>query len=335
MPDPTSFLGGTIPLISPKALWLWDTSSAVPTVSGYPSGASWGASGFTPTKTGLAPADLKTYCGVPLQFYGNPPVPIDDDTIQGWIRYAEDWIEQESTCLLCQTYIASPPAYQQQAVASLGITLQTSGVGQVQGFDFDLSDAAYDFIFQRAQDEGWMITQMRYRPVRSVVLTPSDFTAIKRISFIYPLLNEIFSVPPQWVVEDGDFGLIRMVPAANVQMLPLFAMQLAFMGFAESVPGALWFQYTAGLTPNDYQTRFSFVKQLVLATASIQALATSQGSINLGATDYTMSMDGVQYATKYPKEGPYSGLIKQNMAIRDTLLESLKSKVSGPMVVML
>lgn len=332
MPD---LLGGVIPLISPKSLWLWDTSTAVPTVSGFPSGASWGASGFTPTKTGLAASDLRTYCGVPIQIYGNPPVPIDDDTLQGWIRYAEDWVEQESTCLLTQTYIASPPAYSALQVATLGITLQTSGQGQQIGFDYDLQDAAYDFMFPRAQDEGWMITQMRYRPVRSIVLTPSDFAAIKRIAFVYPLLNEIFQVPPQWVVEDGDFGLVRMVPAANVQMLPLFAMQLAFMGFAESVPGALWFQYTAGLTPNDYQTRFAFVKQLVLATTAVQALATSQGSINLGATDYVMSMDGVQYSTKYPKEGAYHGLIKQNMAIRDALLESLKSKVSGPQIIFL
>ena len=59
-------------------------------------------------------------------------------------------------------------------------------------------------------------------------------------------------MPPTWFVEDEDFGLIRLVPAANVQMLPLFAMQLAFMGFAESIPGGLWFQYTAGLNNSEY-----------------------------------------------------------------------------------
>ena len=50
-----------------------------------------------------------------------------------------------------------------------------------------------------------------------------------------------------------------MIPPANVQMLPLFAMQLAFMGFAESIPGGLWFQYTAGLNNSDYNGRFSML----------------------------------------------------------------------------
>ena len=127
-----------------------------------------------------------------------------------------------------------------------------------------------------------MYQTLRYRPVQSMGYSPANPTAVKNIAFIYPLLNVFFRLPRAWIVEDRDYGLIRMVPATNTQMLPLWAMQLAFMGFAESLPNGLWFQYTAGLTPNDYNSRFSFMKELVLAEAALTALNSIQGTINLG-----------------------------------------------------
>jgi hypothetical protein len=140
-------------------------------------------------------------------------------------------------------------------------------------------------------------------------------------------------MPGAWFVEDRDFGLARFVPAANVQMLPLFAMQLAFMGFTESVPGAIWMQYTAGLTAYDYTARFSFMKQLVLAQAALTALRSIQGTINLGADSYRMTVDGLLYETKYNGViGPFGALIAQFQTLRDELMHTARSKVSGPMV---
>ena len=310
----TSFIG--------KALWTWNTALPVPQVQLYSSGAS--------TKTGLQPQDLQNFVGVPLQYYGNPPRPVDSETILSWIRYAEDTVEQDTGLLLCQTFVASPPAVNQAQAVAVNCGTQTASGYQVQGFDYDLADAAYDFIFPRAQDEGWMIYSLRYRPLQVVQFSPINPTAIRNASYIYPLLNQFFNVPNPWFVEDHDFGLIRFVPATNVQMLPLFAMQLSFMGFADSVPGGIWFQYTAGLTPNDYASRWSFVKQYVLAEAAIMGLNAVRGTINLGAEAYKMTVDGLAYETRYPKGGPYGDLIDSFKKMRDELKKRAFSRLAGP-----
>ncbi len=327
------------PLVRTTALWTWDLSGVAtgqgPVVSGY------GYNG-SPTKTGLLPSDLQSFVGIPLSMYGNPPTPIPDTTLIQWIRYAEDWVEQETNLLLCPTWVAAPPTKQPAQTTATGLLVSGASNVQQEGLDYDLEDAPYDFFFPRAQDEGWMLQNLRYRPVRS----PNAFnslnqgqifagytTNVKNVAYIYPLLDDFFRVPPSWFVEDSDIGLIRLVPAQNVQMLPLFAMQLAFMGFAESIPGGLWFQYTAGLNRSDYQGRFSFIKQLVLATASIQSLMTMQGTINYGATETEMTVDGVRYKTSYDKAGPFNGLIQQFTRQRKELLAVAINKVSGPMVI--
>ena len=317
---------GTGPQLSSAALWTW-SAPVSGTVTKYSSGAN--------TKTGLQPSDLRDFVGVPLQTYGNPPVPMQDPQLLKFLRWAEDDVETKTGLLLCQSWVASPPARTAQQCAAVGIT-PVSGSVQQLGADFDIEDAAYDFMFPRAQDEGWMIYSLRYRPVKSVNYSTTDTDpmakAIKKISYVYPLLNEFFAVPPSWIVEDHDFGLVRLVPAENVQMLPLFAMQLAFMGFAESVPGGIWMQYTAGLTRADYNSRYSFIQQLVLASASIRALATAQGSINLGVEQQSINIDGVQYQTRFNKEGAFKGLITEFTRQRDELLTQARDMVGGPIV---
>jgi hypothetical protein len=326
-----SGFNGQVTPITPTPLWNWDTTGATPTVIGFsPGGAN------QPTKTGLLPGDLQNFVGVPLQYYGNPPQAVNPASIIQWLRWAEDYVERETGLLLCQSWVAAPPALMPSSPQSIAIDVSGSGGQQQQlGLDYDVYDAAYDFFFPRAQDEGWMNYSLRYRPIRSINYTLSDFNAIKRIAYIYPLLNEFFQVPPNWIVTDEDKGMIRMVPATNVQMLPLFALQLSFMGFADSVPGGLWFQYTAGLTANDYNSRYNFIKQLVLAQASITALQIIQGTINLGATASTVHVDGLSYHTQYSVDGPYQGLIKTFTKMRDELLNSAKSKVAGPMIITL
>lgn len=142
------------------------------------------------------------------------------------------------------------------------------------------------------------------------VFDASNITGVKNISFQYPLLSQYFRMPISWIVEDQNRGLVRGVPSTDVQMLPLFAMELAFMGFAESVPGGLWYQYTAGLTAVDYQANWSFMKQLVLAKASIRALRAMELSVNLGAVERQTIADGLSYRVKYSEKGAFAGRIK-------------------------
>lgn len=331
---------GSTPLVPTQSLWSWDTTGAIPTATGYPVQVSnTYPTGFAPTKTGLSADDLCAFAGVPLQYYGNPPRPVAPATLLGWIRYAEDRIEQETSILLCQTWVASPPTQSVQVTQACGLLPNTTSGYQVRGYDYDLEDAAYDFAFPRWQDSGWGYLTLRYRPLQSTTYgivggsaATVGTTAIKNTSFIYPLLSQFFRMPSSWNVEDRDFGMVRYVPATNTQMLPLFAMQLAFMGFSEDVPGAMWLQYTAGLTPYDYQSRYSFMKELVLLEAAITALTTIQGTINLGAKSVQMTVDGMSYKTDYDVRGPFAGLIDMYMKRKQGLMDTAKNLVAGPMV---
>ena len=115
MSNSPSTIGGPV---ATKALWNWTAkvSGQQPIVSTYSSGAK--------TKSGVQPQDLKNYVVVPIQQYGNPPIPICDDTIYDWIRDAEDEIENDTNVLLCQTWVAAPPARSQQETQLLNLSTQ-------------------------------------------------------------------------------------------------------------------------------------------------------------------------------------------------------------------
>jgi len=314
--------------IPTKALWNWNTavSGQAPTIINFSSGAS--------TKTGLQPNDLRTYLQVPIQMYGNPPVPIDDPSITEWIRYAEDEIENDTNIKLCQTWIAAPPAKSQQATQLLGLVTKYNY--QQLGVDYDFQEAAYDFFFDRARDAGWLYQRMRWRPVKGVdvvdptgIINATNANGTKNMAFIYPLLNEYFRMPQTWVVEDSERGLVRFVPATDVQMLPLFALQLAFLGFSENVPGGMWFQYTAGLTAADYQANWKFMRQLVLAKTATTALGIMQLSVNYGAVSTRLQADGLMQEMKFDPKGAFAGAIAQQELVVDRLTRRAKQMCGG------
>jgi hypothetical protein len=310
---------GNTSVVPTRALWGWSTPTdgSQPVVLTYPTTGG-------PTKTGLMPADLAAFIGIPMQIYGNPPTPIPDATVLRWIRFAEDQVERETTILLCQTWVASPPVKTAPETSAVGLGT-VSGIQRL-GVDYDIEDSGYDFMFDRAQDNGWMVQQLRYRPIKSLI---DSEQALKNLAYIYPLLSTFFRVPPTWMVEDQDYGLIRVVPSTNVQMLPLFAVQLSVMGFADSVPQGLWFQYTAGLTPNDYNSSYSFMLELVLTTAAIRALTSIQLSVNFGALETQMAVDGLNYKTRYDPKGAFAGPIAAFEAQRKALMKTARTKVSG------
>ena len=322
--------------VNSQALWQWDNSGAYPVATGY------GLPGaYKPTKTGLLPQDLQDFVGVPLQYYQPQPSPVSPHTIISWIRYAEDWVESETSILLTPTWVASPPLLQPGVPQLTGVVPAGSGSAiQVLGQDYDLADAGYDFYIDRYKDNGWGCQPLRYRPLRNVtqpsrILSTGDFNATKNMSFIYPLLEQFFRVPQSWIVEDEDFGLIRTVPSSNVAILPLFAMQLAMLGFSEILPNGLWLQYTAGLMPNDYNTRWRFIKELVLCIAAIRALSSIQGTISMGLLEHSTTVDGMSFTAKYDRKGPFSGLIDQFTKQRDELIGTAYTKVAGPAIMTL
>ncbi len=311
--------------IQTDALWTWNTDNLnAPYVIGYYNGQV--------TKTGLLPQALRNFVGVPLIRYGRPPIPVQDPELIEILRSAEDSIEQETNILLCPTAIASPPSRSFQQSIAAQINGHAPNGGQQIGIDYDIPDAAYDFKFDRAKDSGWLIQSMRYRPLR---ILNSDATAIKQLSYIYPLLNEFFQIPFTWYVEDLDFAIVRIVPAVNITMLPLFALQLSVQGFSDSVPGGNWFQYTAGLTPTDYSTRFRFMRQLVLCEAAMVALMTVQGTVNQGLDKSSVLSDGVQTQFSYRTGGAYSDLINNFKKQKQELMDRAIMAVGGVQMEML
>jgi hypothetical protein len=314
-----------------QALWTWTApvSGAAAQVVSFPTvqGAA--------TKTGLTPVDLQNYMGTPIVNFGPPPVPIDPAVITGWIRQAEDDVETVTNIRLCQTWIAAPAAKTLAQKNALNLAPESGTMFQQLGIDFDYEEPGYDFLLEKWRDESWGFTRLRCRPVKSVSYydpgadVGSNATGMKNVAFIYPLLNEYFRMPNTWFVEDQNRGLIRFVPATSVQMLPLFAMQLAFMGFAQSVPQGLWFQYTAGLTAADYASDWSFMKQLVLARASITAWQSMQFSINFGAVEVHTIADGLSQRIKFSEKGPLAAQIANQQPIVDALMKRAKSKTGG------
>jgi hypothetical protein len=301
-----------LPQTPTKAIWTWDTTNYPPKVLSYGNSA--------PTKTGLMPNDLQNFIGIPTIFNTNPPEPMDGTQLLGIIRQAEDWVEQNSGILLAKAWIASPPVSQASLAATNIIITSPSGNGQVYGTDFDIPDSGYDFYYRRFLMEGWGIQQLRYRPLKNIYY----------LSFIYPLLSEFFQIPLSWIVQDLDASFLRIVPSANVQMLPLFAMQLAFMGFAQSLPQALYFQYIAGLDALDYASKYAFMKTLVLSAAAVIVLGILQGTVNYGAIRQATSVDGLRYDTSYPSTGAaYGGLILTFKNQRDELLRTAIDLVRG------
>jgi hypothetical protein len=316
-------------IVPTQAQWAWTSPAAgeAPVVTGYPTTGG-------PTKSGLLPGDLANYILLPLQTYSNPPIPVPDPVAIQWIRWAEDDIENETSIRLCQTWIAAPPAKTQTTTQLLNLGTQYNY--QQLGVDYDFSEPAYDFFYQRAKDEGWLYQRLRWRPVKGVdvadpsgIINPQNLNGVQNMAFIYPLLNEFFRMPQTWIVEDQNRGLVRFVPATNVQMLPLFAMQLAFMGFAQTVPGGLWFQYKAGLTANDYASGWSFMRQLVLAKAGITALGAMQTSLNMGSIETYTQADGLALRTRYSEKGPFYGAIANLQTQVDRLIKRAKMAGGG------
>lgn len=298
-----------------KSLWNWNTGTNPPTIISY--------FGGTTTKTGLMPADLQAFIGVPAVIYTIPPTPLTDAQLFTYIRSAEDLVEQTTGVLLTETWVASPPVPPNMIIPSGVTTTSPPQSGMVQGVDYDLADIGYDFFYRRYLMEGWGQQSLRYKPIQNFYY----------LSFIYPLLNQVFTIPLPWVVEDKDYGMIRIVPSANVQMLPLFALELSFMGFAQSLPQALWMQYTAGLGPVEYSTRFAFMKTLVLAQAALLLLPVLQGSINYGVIRSSTSVDGLRYDQSFPSNGAaYSGLISSFTAMYNDLIDRAKQLVGGGLV---
>jgi hypothetical protein len=149
---------------------------------------------------------------------------------------------------------------------------------------------------------------------------------------MYPLLNNYYNIDPSWYVETKDFGFLRIVPSRNVQMLPLFALQLAVAGFSNNLPGGWVLMYTAGLAPSDYVGRFSFVKNAISASVCAAILTQLQAGVNQGSQEVTVQADGVATTQKWNAKGAFAGEIAAFQAQYEALKDDAYWLVGGPAI---
>jgi hypothetical protein len=170
---------------------------------------------------------------------------------------------------------------------------------------------------------------LHYKPLR---IFNSDFTAVKFFSYEYPLLNNYYVIDPSWFVENRDFGYLRIVPSKNVQMLPLFALQLAVAGFSNNLPGGWNVMYTAGFAPSDYKGRYSFVKNAISAGTVASILTQLQAGVNQGSQEVTVQADGVATTQKWNAKGAFAGEIAAFQAQYEALKDDAYWLVGGPAI---
>lgn len=324
------------PPITPAAYWHWDTTTTPSTLLGF-SLAQFNATGTDRlTKTNLGVADVQNFVNIPLQAQGLNTLPLPESTIIQWIRWAEDEVEQRTGAMLTTTWVSSPMEVQTGAANAANIKVPNGYM--VLGRDCDYADTPYTFDYNRYKDEGWGALSLRHKPLKDITYTPNDvagpgqgFTAIKSMVYIYPLLSQFYAIPLQWIVEDPLASYITLVPSTNVVMLPIYAMQLAMMGFAQSLPGAIHTQYVCGFTDSDYAGSFSFVKQLVLAKVAIQALRSLQTSISVGTTEQRITINNWEQSTKY-NPAPFRGAIEDFEHLEKKLMNRMVNELIGPFV---
>jgi hypothetical protein len=311
-----------------SAKWHWNTTVSPAVVLGY-SQQVFDVTGVDQlTKTGLMPQDVQNYAGVPLTLQGLTPVPLATEFLINLIRQAEDEVEQETGVLLAPTTVAAPPEHLSAAADAAGLL----GGAQLLGVNYDIPETPYVFDYKRFVDEGWGVIQAYHRPLTEPLdanVAEENFTSIKNLTYIYPLLNQFFRIPTYWLVENRKMGMANVVPSQNIQMLPLFSMQIALLGFAESIPGGMHMVYEAGLNPPAYQNEYSFVKQLVAYKAVVNALSIVQGTLNVGAIERKTEVDGLMHSVKY-NMAPYAGLIASFNERITSLTHKLIDLVAGP-----
>ncbi len=272
------------------------------------------------TKSGVTSNDVCNVAGVDLVYSGATPTKMGETLIQSFIRSAEDEIEATLGMFLCPTRVAAPAV-----VHSFGSAASMIGnIPQVQGQDYDVAEAPYDFIYDRWWGGAWGALQFRYRPIQK----------IEAFFLVYPLLNVVSQIPTEWFDEilDHQVGLIRTVPSTNLQLLPLFSNMIAVLGPGQTIPGVLRFQYTAGFTDAELSGQYRFIRQLVAYRAAITALGVAQGSINRGTKTLDVTIDGMRRAVGYSEKGPYYGLIQEFRQEAERLEAKAENLIGGPVM---
>ncbi len=171
-------------------------------------------------------------------------------------------------------------------------------------------DPGYDLDAHLTPPGGWSFLSLRQAPV----------VALESITFSYPGMGLVYTVPAQWIKVDKKQGHVRFIATSNAMTTPMGGFMASAMGM-QSAPQFIEVRYTAGLTNavRDYPDLLDLVQRMVLLGLLTDAVLPGSSSI---------SADGLSQSMSAPD------LEKMKTGI-DAALEALRIRIQGiPLMVL-
>jgi hypothetical protein len=268
------------------------------------------------------PAEIRsTYCfGIPLQDRaGNQLDPNDTGgVIQGFIMKAVAEVERRLGVFLKPTIIKCSPNEQPYTGVSIGNSVDASYAQTgtlVQGTDYDLAEAPYDY------DPGaylqWGFMQLRQSPILTV----------DRVQLVTPNYLEILQIPTPWIKTYPEQGQFEIVPyAGSPTVMTIGAatgMEYPFLAgtFNRAMPQVIWVDYTAGYAQNAIPQD---VHVIVAKIATIELLKFISDALTGGITGANASFDGISESVSMGNGLLYQSRIDQYQKDIDAFFDPKK-----------
>lgn len=205
-----------------------------------------------------------------------PSVQLSDDYIYLKLLAAEAEIRRRLRVYLEPTKIVPDDAPQSELD-----TLEQAGEAWAQ-------EAAYDYEAEFFMGDRWGYIVTKSKPIISV----------QSLRFVYPsALNQVFTIPPEWIRLDRKFGHIRLVPATQAFAAPLGAFLLQALSGGRTIPFMIQLRYTAGLdnVAKNWPDLFSVIKKQAVVDLITESFLPQSGSISADGLSQSLSVDVSKY----------------------------------------
>ncbi len=149
-------------------------------------------------------------------------------------------------------------------------------------------EAAYDYSRDFFADDRWGYIVAQHKPIISV----------QSLQFVYPsALNQVFSVPPEWIRLDKKQGHIRLVPSTMAFMAPLGAFLMQALSGGRTIPFMIQLRYTAGLAHvlAQWPDVVDVIKKKAVLSIVEDAFLPQSGSISADGLSQSLSTDASKY----------------------------------------
>lgn len=205
-----------------------------------------------------------------------PGVTVSDDYIYSKLLSAEAEISRRLRVYLEPTVIVPDDAAQAELDA-----LEAGGGAWAQ-------EAAYDYSADFFMYDRWGYIITKSKPIISV----------QSLVFVYPSsMNQVFTIPPEWIRLDKKFGHVRLVPASQAFAAPLGAFLLQALSGGRTIPFMIQLRYTAGLdnVHKNWPDVVDVIKKKAVLSMLKDAFMPQSGSISADGLSQSLSVDMDKY----------------------------------------